>query len=208
MDLYKGLLFFGPPPKAKTWPELRAQHGVFVNLREKTDTSHWYFPEVEEKKKTEPKRNKNMPCKWINVTKSMHIPDEYDDHLYKEIRFIGYPIPVQEGIGRQVDLNDICGELVQHIIKKKQSVYIHDGSDAGEALCGPLVLGCLYWLKKVQDNETIDPIKYVRDKLVFILCKPKEQRHQLDAIKSYADRMAQWGSWGVATKKRKKSDKP
>lgn len=206
MDLYKGLLFIGPPPKSKTWADLKTQHGVFVNLREQTSTSHWYFPEVEEDKRPQPKR-KNLPCKWTDVTKSIRIPDEYDDDLYKDIRFIGYPIPIQEGIGRQVDLNVICGELVQHIVKKKESIYIHDNSDGGEGLCGPLVLGCLYWLKRIQDKEAIDPVKYVRDKLVFILCKPKEQRQQLDAIKCYADKMVQWGSWGVATKKKQKSDK-
>lgn len=62
-------LTFGPPPKSATWRTLKAEHDVFVNLRPKTDTSHWYFPDGwDEMGKNTNKLTSKLSPAWSEVS--------------------------------------------------------------------------------------------------------------------------------------------
>lgn len=73
-------------------------------------------------------------------------------------------------------------------------VYIH--CTDGKLTCGPLVLGCFYWLR---EEPKFDPLEWVHDgrKLRFLLCRAKPQRQQLDLIKEYAKKTSTWEQVGV-----------
>ena len=196
-ELYRGLSF-GPPPKSATLRDLKTFHDVFVNLRTETDTSHWYFPTpppLPTDKKPLKQSKESTP--WTTLTEDV---EEEEVHI-KTIQFIRFPIEHGK-LANGKHINELCRQIVKYIVKDGLSVYIHcsDGSQT----CGPLVLGCFYWLK---EEKGFDPIEYIHKgtKLRFLLCKSKEQRKQLGEIKEYAQKMTQWGTWGV--QKRLKLDK-